>query len=131
MVFHANITFNYAFSCSEEKSTSVSDRLERLADETDSHNQNQHLVPELSNRFNVLVTSTLAILCIILAITVIYLSTKVYVLRKRPRIRKRIVVNKPLAPIMCRPQSPPDQCEITIENCCNMNICETVSSYVV
>ncbi|XP_065210088.1 protein cueball isoform X2 [Planococcus citri] len=119
-------------SCSEEnKLSSVSDRLERLADEADSRNQNQHIVPELSSRLNVLVTSTLAILCIILVISVIYLSTKVYVLRKRPRIRKRIVVNKPLAPITCRPQSPPDQCEITIENCCNMNICETVSSYVV
>lgn len=39
------------------------------------------------------------------------------------RIKKRIIVNKNVTPLTARP----DQCEITIENCCNMNICETVS----
>lgn len=72
-------------------------------------------------------TTVLGVACIILFVTVIFLATKVHTLRKRPRIKKRIVVNKPLAPITCRPQSP-EQCEITIENCCNMNICETVSN---
>lgn len=116
---------HYSFSCSHKKSSAPNDRYERLADDTP--NQNQHLVSELNGRFSVLVTSSLGLVCIILAITVIILTSKVYMLKKRPRIRKRIIVNKPPAPFACRPQAPPEQCEITIENCCNMNICETVS----
>ncbi|XP_075979061.1 low-density lipoprotein receptor repeat domain-containing protein cueball isoform X2 [Anticarsia gemmatalis] len=49
------------------------------------------------------------------------LVTKVLQLKRRPRIKKRIIVNKNVTPMTARP----DQCEITIENCCNMNICET------
>ncbi|XP_013172306.1 PREDICTED: protein cueball [Papilio xuthus] len=49
------------------------------------------------------------------------LVMKVLRLRKRPRIKRRIIVNKNVTPLTARP----DQCEITIENCCNMNICET------
>ncbi|KFB47027.1 AGAP007023-PA-like protein [Anopheles sinensis] len=37
----------------------------------------------------------------------------------RPRITKKMVVT----PMTSRP--PTTQCEITIENCCNMNVCET------
>ncbi|CAG4946883.1 unnamed protein product [Parnassius apollo] len=47
--------------------------------------------------------------------------TKILQLKRRPRIKKRIIVNKNVTPLTARP----DQCEITIENCCNMNICET------
>ncbi|KAL1451600.1 hypothetical protein WDU94_005961 [Cyamophila willieti] len=65
---------------------------------------------------------TLVVLCGLLLITVIYLSMRIHSLSKRPRIKKRIIVNK-TTPLTARPQS--DQCEITIENCCNMNICET------
>lgn len=58
----------------------------------------------------------------------IVLSRKVRLLGRRPRIKKRIVVNKSITPLTCRPpQQENQQCEITIENCCNMNICETVS----
>ncbi|CAI6363942.1 unnamed protein product [Macrosiphum euphorbiae] len=54
------------------------------------------------------------------------LSRKVRLLGRRPRIKKRIVVNKSITPLTCRPpQQENQQCEITIENCCNMNICET------
>ncbi|CAK1585983.1 unnamed protein product [Parnassius mnemosyne] len=49
------------------------------------------------------------------------LLTKILQLKRRPRIKKRIIVNKNVTPLTARP----DQCEITIENCCNMNICET------
>lgn len=38
---------------------------------------------------------------------------------QRPRITKKMVVT----PMTSRP--PATQCEITIENCCNMNVCET------
>lgn len=44
----------------------------------------------------------------------------------RPRIKKTFVVHKNVVPtpLTCRPTT--EQCEITIENCCNMNICDTV-----
>ncbi|XP_017862200.1 PREDICTED: protein cueball [Drosophila arizonae] len=50
---------------------------------------------------------------------------------KRPRIKKTFVVRKQArlnstsdTPLTNRPLAT-EQCEITIENCCNMNICET------
>ncbi|KAK6632596.1 hypothetical protein RUM43_013364 [Polyplax serrata] len=62
-------------------------------------------------------------------LVVVMLARKVCVLRRRPRIKKRIIINKGVksqTPMTARPQSvPSEQCEITIENCCNMNICET------
>ncbi|KAL4711450.1 hypothetical protein ACJJTC_005574 [Scirpophaga incertulas] len=63
----------------------------------------------------------LGVVCGILCLTCTYLVTRVLQLKRRPRIKKRIIVNKNLTPMTARP----DQCEITIENCCNMNICET------
>lgn len=64
---------------------------------------------------------------IVLAPTCMALLTAVCWLKKRRTIKRRIIVNKNVTPLTCRPNPPPDQCEITIENCCNMNICETVS----
>ncbi|KAL0120303.1 hypothetical protein PUN28_008155 [Cardiocondyla obscurior] len=52
------------------------------------------------------------------------LSYYVNKLRRRPRIKRHYVVSKGVTPLTSRPQIS-DQCEITIENCCNMNICET------
>uniref|UniRef100_U5EZR2 Protein cueball n=1 Tax=Corethrella appendiculata TaxID=1370023 RepID=U5EZR2_9DIPT len=44
----------------------------------------------------------------------------------RPRIKKTYVVQKNLTPLTSRPLSPiTEQCQITIEDCCNMNICDT------
>lgn len=68
-----------------------------------------------------------------LTIAVILLSFYVSRLRRKPRIKKRFVVNKTgINPLTSRPsQNAGDQqCEITIENCCNMNLCETVSQNV-
>lgn len=42
----------------------------------------------------------------------------------RPRIKKTYVVQKNLPSSNGRPPAT-EQCEIIIENCCNMNICET------
>lgn len=43
----------------------------------------------------------------------------------RPKVKKMYVVRKNnLTPLTSRP-STEQQCEITIENCCNMNICDT------
>lgn len=49
----------------------------------------------------------------------------------RPRIKKTFVVRRQPAassdtPLTNRPIAT-EQCEITIENCCNMNYCDTVS----
>ncbi|XP_077281393.1 low-density lipoprotein receptor repeat domain-containing protein cueball [Temnothorax americanus] len=61
-----------------------------------------------------------ALLLVMLAILSYYVNK----LRRRPRIKRHYVVSKGVTPLTSRPQIP-DQCEITIENCCNMNICET------
>lgn len=95
------------------------------------------------------IVTFLSCLCLILSIIIVILGKKVIVLKRRPRylpfdsqniffliitliiqfeihrIRKRIIVNKNVTPLTCRPN--PQQCEITIENCCNMNVCETVN----
>lgn len=69
---------------------------------------------------------------ILLLLVIIAMSVGMYKMRmRRPRIKKRIIVNKNVTPLTCRPQQNSEQCEITIENCCNMNICETVSNYSV
>lgn len=48
----------------------------------------------------------------------------------RPRVKKTFVVRNKnnRTPMTCRPNggAVTEQCEITIENCCNMNICDTV-----
>lgn len=69
------------------------------------------------------IRTILALACLVLIVVVVVLVRMVCQLRRRPRIKKRIIVNKSVTPLTSRPQ--PDQCEITIENCCNMNICET------
>lgn len=59
--------------------------------------------------------------------TIIALTVGICRIRyRRPRIKKRIIVNKNVTPLTYRPGQNTEQCEITIENCCNMNICETV-----
>jgi len=75
--------------------------------------------------------SLLAVLgaaCAMLLVVTVVLLRRVHLLRKRPRIKKRIIVNKNVTPLTACSPLPQDQCEITIENCCNMNICETVST---
>lgn len=66
--------------------------------------------------------SIVLILILTNIITLLYFS-----LRKHPRVKKRIIVNPNVKPLTYRSQPSNDQCEITIE-CCNMNICETVSN---
>lgn len=81
------------------------------------------------NDIDTLVTNhpyTIALMCSNILTMVITISLVVYVCkmkRLRPRIKKRVVVNKNVTPLTYRPQVA--QCEITIEDCCNMNICET------
>lgn len=72
----------------------------------------------------------LLVIAACLGTTTLVLARRVRFLGRRPRIKKRIVVNKSITPLQsCRPpQQQNQQCEITIENCCNMNICETVNT---
>ena len=77
------------------------------------------------------VSIVLGVVCFVLLIVLAFILRMVYVLKKRPRVKKTFVVNRNVTPLTSRPPLPPDQCEITIENCCNMNICETVSKYTV
>ncbi|GBP75689.1 Protein cueball [Eumeta japonica] len=65
--------------------------------------------------------AVLGTFCALLSIACGIMLNRIMQLKKRPRIKKRIIVNKNLTPLTARP----DQCEITIENCCNMNVCET------
>jgi hypothetical protein len=74
------------------------------------------------------VMATLVAVCAVLLVLTVVLLRRVHLLRKRPRIKKRIIVNKNVTPLTACSPLPQDQCEITIENCCNMNICETVST---
>ncbi|KAB0796179.1 hypothetical protein PPYR_10240 [Photinus pyralis] len=56
----------------------------------------------------------------------VVLAVFLYRACRRPRINKRVVVNKNVTPLTYRPhQSGVQQCEITIEDCCNMNVCDT------
>ncbi|XP_051173402.1 protein cueball [Leptopilina boulardi] len=69
------------------------------------------------------ILSSVVVLLLILVVILFYYISK---LRRRPRIRKRFIVSKEgTTPLTSRPQISNTQCEITIENCCNMNICET------
>lgn len=59
----------------------------------------------------------------------LYLVRRVLILRKRPRIKRQFIGKQPPmnpTPLTDRPTPASDICEISIENCCNMNICETV-----
>lgn len=93
---------------------------------TDS-NQTAERMTSLSDNFQngtllpIFVALT-ALLLLMIAVLCYYVNK----LRRRPRIKRHYVVSKGVTPLTSRPQIP-DQCEITIENCCNMNICETVS----
>lgn len=69
----------------------------------------------------------LSVCLLVMLILIIVLSAFVCKLRRRPRIKKRIIVNKNVTPLTYTPTPNSQQCEITIENCCNMNVCETVS----
>ncbi|CAB3365798.1 Hypothetical predicted protein [Cloeon dipterum] len=67
--------------------------------------------------------------CTVLIVSTIFLVIQVLKLRRRPRLKRRVIVSRKevAVPSFQQPQngSAGDTCEITIENCCNMNICET------
>lgn len=68
------------------------------------------------------------ILCLCLVLLIVHGVRRFYK-PARPRIKKTFVVRRqPVSsdtPLTNRPIAT-EQCEITIENCCNMNYCDTV-----
>lgn len=86
--------------------------------------------PETSCHNNVNIRILILVIGVCVSLLLIFLI--VHAVRRfykptRPRIKKTFVVQKKVSqtPLTSRPIST-EQCEITIENCCNMNICETV-----
>lgn len=74
--------------------------------------------------FLALALSMSFLVIIIIGLAVYHFSTR----NKRPIITKRVFVNRTrnLTPLTQRPETTTERCEVTIENCCNMNVCETV-----
>lgn len=76
--------------------------------------------------FLALVLSLSFLVIIIIGLAVYHFSTR----HKRPIITKRVVVNRTrnhaITQMTQRPETTTERCEVTIENCCNMNVCETV-----
>lgn len=75
------------------------------------------------------VNLTYVILAVCITISLMIFLVILVVIRKinrpmRPKIRKKYVVHKNIEPLTYRPTT--EQCEVIIEDCCNMNICETV-----
>lgn len=65
--------------------------------------------------------------CLFLVVVILFLIQRKHK-PLRPRIKKTYVVRKNVTPLTCRPSASnntTEQCEITIEDCCNMNICDT------
>lgn len=74
---------------------------------------------------------TVVILAVCITLSLLFFLIIMLVIHRlhkpmRPKIRKKYVVHKNIEPLTCRPTT--EQCEVIIEDCCNMNICETVSS---
>ncbi|XP_011689736.1 PREDICTED: protein cueball [Wasmannia auropunctata] len=91
---------------------------------TDSNQTAERIT--LTNSFqNDMLLPIFVALTALFLLMIIVLSYYVNKLRRRPRIKRHYVVSKGVTPLTSRPQIPSNQCEITIENCCNMNICET------
>lgn len=85
---------------------------------------------ELQNCKSNAVNLTSVILAICFTISLLIFLIILVVIKKfsrpmRPKIRKKYVVHKNIEPLTYRPTT--EQCEVIIEDCCNMNICETVS----
>ncbi|XP_065572474.1 protein cueball-like isoform X2 [Artemia franciscana] len=65
------------------------------------------------------------VLGFILLLAVAFLAFQVWRLRKRPRLRKHYVVNKPTSNGL---HGGSDGIHLELENCCNMNVCETITA---
>lgn len=86
-------------------------------------------IDDCNTKFNLTIIFVVVglILALFLVFCIVKAVRKFYKVQ-RPKIKKTFVVKKNYTqtPLTSRPLAA-EQCEITIENCCNMNICDTVS----
>ncbi|KAL7033968.1 hypothetical protein ACKWTF_007799 [Chironomus riparius] len=100
---------------------SIRTTTEEADDDDERENRNMMKCPIRMNLTYVIlgVCFTLSLLFFLIIMLVIHRLHKPV----RPKIRKKYVVHKNIEPLTCRPTT--EQCEVIIEDCCNMNICET------
>ena len=100
--------------------------------QADANEETPIPVPETSkltcNQSIINASNVIIAICITLSLTIFLII--LIVLKKlqrpmRPRVRKTFKVHKNIEPMTYRPYT--EHCEVIIEDCCNMNICETVS----
>lgn len=75
---------------------------------------------------SIIVVTIGVVLALVLILVIVVILRRVYK-PLRPKVKKTYVVRKNFTPLTSRPGGggTTEQCEITIEDCCNMNICET------
>lgn len=96
----------------------------------ESLTKNSEDSPEFQHCSQNAVNVPYVILAVCITISLLLFLAILVVIKKinrpmRPKIRKKYVVHKNIEPLTYRPTT--EQCEVIIEDCCNMNICETVS----
>lgn len=79
----------------------------------------------LGGQYFIYVIILAVLLTIVLIVVMVLGSIRRWYKPARPKIKKTYVVRKNITPMTYRP-TPTEQCEITIENCCNMQYCDTV-----
>lgn len=94
------------------------------------HNADERVHPDVFQCPQQPINPTYIILGVCITISLFIFLAILFVIKKihkpmRPRIRKKYVVHKNSEQLTYRPTT--EQCEVIIEDCCNMNICETVS----
>lgn len=103
-------------------------------DDPQSASQTHRSCPPTNESFNkTLIFVSAGVVISLLLVLLIVTGLRTLYKPIRPRIKKTFLVRNKMdarnkntrTPLTCRPAA--EQCEITIEDCCNMNICETVS----
>lgn len=95
-----------------------------------THNADDRVQPDVFQCPQQQINPTFIILGVCITISLLIFLAILFVIKRihkpmRPRIRKKYVVHKNSEQLTYRPTT--EQCEVIIEDCCNMNICETVS----
>lgn len=119
--------FFLSFSCNETKGFSLTQTNQKTFD-------NENTLIGTSCSVNNDLTKIILIIAsgVVLSLLIIYgilLSVRKMYKPLRPKVRKTYVVRRNITPLTCRPATE-QQCEITIEDCCNMNICDTVRIFL-
>lgn len=115
---------NSPLSSSCSRNTTASNQLNAAP----SYENDRRLICEESIINKTALFVSIGVVASLLLVFIIITSIRCVYKPLRPRIKKTYVVHKNVTPtpLTCRPAT--EQCEITIENCCNMNICDTVST---